>query len=216
MKQAAFFILLTTISIWTTGCARITSQVVEKPRVDQELAGNRGYLVGSAPSEGTRKQTRQMVQTNVEMPTLKELLPWKLQKGALAPAAPAPSVNAPAAAPIADKPMPMEVLPEDQGASFFEEEEAAPPAVRPAASEVKPSAEAESSVGSTTYTVQKGDTLEKIAAKVYGDSSQWRRIFKANQEKLKSPNRIYAGQKLMIPAWEGKRQGRTSGPSDLK
>jgi len=53
----------------------------------------------------------------------------------------------------------------------------------------------------TTYIVQKNDTLEKIAARpeIYGDSKKWYKIFKANESTLKSPNRIYPGETIKIP-----------------
>jgi nucleoid-associated protein YgaU len=68
----------------------------------------------------------------------------------------------------------------------------------------------------TTYLVKQGDTLEKIAVQVYGDARQWRRIYQANRDGLKSPNRIYAGQKLIIPPPEGESEQQISGASDLK
>jgi nucleoid-associated protein YgaU len=51
----------------------------------------------------------------------------------------------------------------------------------------------------TSYTVQNNDTLTKISLKVYGTSAKWKKIFDANSDKLKSPDRIYAGQVLRIP-----------------
>jgi len=49
------------------------------------------------------------------------------------------------------------------------------------------------------YEVKKGDTLSKIAKKIYGDAMKYKKIFKANQPLLKDPNKIYPGQKLRIP-----------------
>jgi nucleoid-associated protein YgaU len=54
--------------------------------------------------------------------------------------------------------------------------------------------------GLQTYTVQSGETLSKIAQQVYGDAGQYMRIFEANRDTLKDPNKIRAGQKLNIPA----------------
>jgi len=51
----------------------------------------------------------------------------------------------------------------------------------------------------STYTVKDNDTLAKISLKVYGTSKRWKKIFEANADKLKSPDRIYAGQVLKIP-----------------
>ncbi|PIQ83706.1 MAG: hypothetical protein COV75_06035 [Candidatus Omnitrophica bacterium CG11_big_fil_rev_8_21_14_0_20_63_9] len=55
------------------------------------------------------------------------------------------------------------------------------------------------------YTVQKGDTLWSIAAKpeVYGNANHWRRIFEANRELLKSPDRVRVGMTLKIPRGSG-------------
>lgn len=51
----------------------------------------------------------------------------------------------------------------------------------------------------TSYVVQNNDSLQKISQKVYGTTKKWKLIFDANQDKLKSPDRIYAGQELKIP-----------------
>ncbi|RMH94503.1 LysM peptidoglycan-binding domain-containing protein [Lysobacter pythonis] len=53
---------------------------------------------------------------------------------------------------------------------------------------------------SRTYTVQKGDTLSKIAKEMYGDASKYPAIFEANKPMLKDPDKIYPGQVLRIPA----------------
>jgi nucleoid-associated protein YgaU len=50
-----------------------------------------------------------------------------------------------------------------------------------------------------TYVVQAGDTLSKIAQKYYGDATLYTKIFEANRDVLKDPNRISPGQKLRIP-----------------
>jgi len=50
-----------------------------------------------------------------------------------------------------------------------------------------------------TYTIAKGDSLSKIAKKFYGDANQWKRIFEANRDTVKDPDKIFPGQKLVIP-----------------
>jgi nucleoid-associated protein YgaU len=59
-----------------------------------------------------------------------------------------------------------------------------------------------SSTASTdkTYEVQAGDTLSKIAKREYGDANKWKRIYDANTDILKDPDKIYPGQTLKIPA----------------
>jgi nucleoid-associated protein YgaU len=51
----------------------------------------------------------------------------------------------------------------------------------------------------TMYQVKRGDTLTAIAKDMLGSASQADRIFKANLNKLDSPDRIYPGQMLRIP-----------------
>jgi nucleoid-associated protein YgaU len=50
------------------------------------------------------------------------------------------------------------------------------------------------------YTVVSGDTLSKISKQFYGDANQYNKIFEANKPMLKSPDKIYPGQNLRIPA----------------
>jgi len=62
------------------------------------------------------------------------------------------------------------------------------------------SSTASSAAGGRTYTVQKGDSLSKIAKREYGDAQQWRRIFEANRNLIENPDLIYPGQVLHLPS----------------
>ena len=53
--------------------------------------------------------------------------------------------------------------------------------------------------GYTTIRVRSGDSLSKLAARIYGDRSKFRIIYDANRDVLSNPNRIYAGLVLKIP-----------------
>jgi nucleoid-associated protein YgaU len=44
-----------------------------------------------------------------------------------------------------------------------------------------------------------GDTLWRIAEKVYGDRTKWPLIYEANKDVLQDPNKIYPKQVLKIP-----------------
>lgn len=50
-----------------------------------------------------------------------------------------------------------------------------------------------------SYTVQKGDSLWKIAKHFYGNGSDYKKIYDANTASIKNPNLIYPGQTLIIP-----------------
>jgi nucleoid-associated protein YgaU len=54
--------------------------------------------------------------------------------------------------------------------------------------------------GGQSYTVQAGDTLSKISKQFYGDANQYMKIFQANSDKLKDPDKIQVGQVLTIPS----------------
>ena len=51
----------------------------------------------------------------------------------------------------------------------------------------------------STYTVKKGDTLDKIAEAVYGDKSAWKKIYEANREQIADANVVTIGQVLKLP-----------------
>lgn len=52
----------------------------------------------------------------------------------------------------------------------------------------------------TFHTVERGDTLSKIAQKHYGKAGAYMKIFEANKPMLSDPDKIYPGQVLRIPA----------------
>ena len=56
-----------------------------------------------------------------------------------------------------------------------------------------------SSTAPKIYEVVSGDSLSKIAKREYGNANEWKRIFEANQDLLKDPDKIFPGQKLKIP-----------------
>ena len=49
------------------------------------------------------------------------------------------------------------------------------------------------------HTVERGDSLWKIADKHYGNGARYKEIFEANRPMLSDPDKIYPGQVLRIP-----------------
>ena len=147
-----------TLTVLLVGRCLAATRVTEVPRVDLTLeGGNRGYLVGAPAESGELKTTRQMVETDVEIP------------------------------------------------SFYRPKRTGTPAslegiAPPETDVVGGAAEAPPRVFDV-YVVQKGDSLWSIAKKpeIYGTATRWRRIFDANRDLLKSPDRVRAGMTLKIP-----------------
>ncbi len=75
-----------------------------------------------------------------------------------------------------------------------ESEVASAAAGRPALSST-----ASASASKRTYTVQKGDTLYRIAEKFYGDGSRWKDIQQANSAQVPEARRLRPGMVLAIP-----------------
>lgn len=51
--------------------------------------------------------------------------------------------------------------------------------------------------GEEIYEIKAGDSLSKIAQKYEGMT--WQKIFEANKDMIKDPNKIFPGQKIKIP-----------------
>ena len=50
------------------------------------------------------------------------------------------------------------------------------------------------------YTVSSGDSLSKIAKKLYGDANAWHKIYDANKATIgENPDLIRPGQRFVIP-----------------
>ena len=65
--------------------------------------------------------------------------------------------------------------------------------------QVRPTETTETITAPEVYTVQSGDSLYKISARVYGSGAYWEPIFKANLDQLSSPKELRPGMVLRIP-----------------
>jgi nucleoid-associated protein YgaU len=54
-------------------------------------------------------------------------------------------------------------------------------------------------IGEQSYTIEKGDTLSKIAKAHYGSANAWKQIFEANRDVIDDPDRIFPGQVIKLP-----------------
>jgi nucleoid-associated protein YgaU len=60
--------------------------------------------------------------------------------------------------------------------------------------------EEETGLSFEKYTVAKNDTLQKISNKFYGTTRKWMKIYEANKDVLRGPDKLYPGQVLKIPS----------------
>ena len=153
-------------AISIVGC-RTATRVAVVPRVDLSLeGGNRGYLMGTPPPPSEQRTTREMVQTDVEVPS------WYQPKRS------------------------------DRSKRMLKE--IAPPEVDMAEQAGTGTQLAQGTYD--TYTVKSNESLWSIAAKkeIYGKATRWRRIYDANRDILKSPDKVHAGMVLKIPRDQGK------------
>jgi nucleoid-associated protein YgaU len=101
------------------------------------------------------------------------------------------------------------------------------PANQPVCPQTQPSISGESayseSLGSETtasnltkYTVGKNDTLQKISKKFYGTTKKWNKIYEANKDTLKGPDKVYPGQVLNIPDADSKIETLKEPKENLK
>jgi nucleoid-associated protein YgaU len=75
----------------------------------------------------------------------------------------------------------------------------APPQAQPAQRPAGQTGAGSSGMTARQYTVKAGDTLSKIAHQFYGNPQEYKKIFEANRDKLKDPDKIQVGQVLTIP-----------------
>jgi len=54
-------------------------------------------------------------------------------------------------------------------------------------------------VSAKEYTVKKGDTLASIAKEQLGKASRWQYLYEINKDRIKDPNKLKTGTKLVIP-----------------
>ncbi len=163
-----WFVVGGVVMLAVSGC-RSATRMVEYPRADLELpaGSNRGYLIGTPPAfAGAWKSTRQMVETEVEVPARAKRT----------------------------------------GQAGAGSNEAAAQDGMVAESAWNASGASQDIIGN--YTVKSNDPLWTIAADptVYGNASKWQRLYNANRDVLKSPDRLRAGMTLKIPRAESAQE----------
>ena len=173
LKKIQLCLMCTLFALVSSGCVARTYKLT-RDRVDQDLAsGNRGYLIGGPSAEELakeRKLTRTTRIVEIEMHSPVKFSKPPKEKAPRTTYTPQPRI----------------------------EEGYTPRPYIPRIERTEPMKETPQQAFQK-YTVQEGDTLQKVSQKFFGTTKKWYKIYKANQETLKGPDRIYPGQVINIP-----------------
>ncbi len=197
-------LVLLTLVIFAAGCGlEARTYVMTKPRVGLDQGnGNGGCVVGKCSAQPTPSETTRKVYVLEITKPVPESEVQKIEETA---------VNA--ITENAETPSGAEAVPAESAPAASDNAQSVPapvvvpvvgelPGSNPITPEVTPTPAAPNggSVQAQTYTVQKDDTLQKIAKKVFGSYGKWYKIYEANKEKIKNPNVLKPGTVLTIPA----------------
>ncbi|MBF0532676.1 MAG: LysM peptidoglycan-binding domain-containing protein [Candidatus Omnitrophica bacterium] len=166
----------------------------DMPRVDQDLEGNHGYVMGTAKDAPANdvKKTRRIYVLDVLKETDNVPVSHKQIKedGATAAITPAGAAAEEPAAQNADA-SPAVVIP-----NLDEVQPLAPKGKSSAGNSARPAALAG---GEKEYKIEKDDTLQKISKKFFHTYGKWLKIYNANKDVIKDPNRLKPGTMIRIP-----------------
>lgn len=170
MKKGILYLGLLAFVFLASGCV-VRTYSLTRDRVDQDISsGNRGYLQGKSAAEP--QATERKTTRTTEVVEIELHSPVKFEK-----------------------------MPKPKAVERTEDREVwgnrgYVTGTAPAVTEVEALS---SAPDMQKYTVAKNDTLQKISQKFYGTTKKWQKIYDANRDQLKGPNKIYPGQTLMIP-----------------
>ena len=171
-----FFSVVMAVMVFLSGCGvKAKAYITRRERVDQDVAVYPGTSKANASAEAPKK-TRQVIVVEISRDK-KE----KQSNDSQTVVAQKPAEDNAAMEPIASKIS----APSSSQLS----------AIHSGSVDVAASAAPET----ISYTVQKDDTLQKIAKQFLGSYSQWTKIYESNRDKIKDPNFLKAGIVLSIP-----------------
>lgn len=162
------YLVLLCLSLLFWGCV-VRTYTIEKPRVDQEVTGNQGYLYGT-PQEEAREAKKLSSKRKIRIVEVE--------------------IGQPSSARRSKDSLSQKAMDKSEIEDIFLEEPQAYP---------EQSQEEILTDEYKIYTVKKGDTLQKISFKFYNTTRRWKKIYEANKDILKAPDKVYPGQVLRIP-----------------
>ena len=186
LKGCGIFVLFLFVYGCSSSKVHVHSYIATKKRVDQEMTGNFGYLKGQPQPEEInqqRKDTRQVFVVEVERENKEE------------------ETSEETAAPLSarESTLTEETKREVRQPSSYQPRVKIPTNESSAIETPQGSKPLTSAASFIEYTVEKDDTLQKISKKFYNSYSKWPRIYDANRDVIKTPDRLKTGMIIKIP-----------------
>ncbi|MBF0478794.1 MAG: LysM peptidoglycan-binding domain-containing protein [Candidatus Omnitrophica bacterium] len=185
----------------TTKGVEVKAFIDDRQRVDQDLTqGNAGYMAGTpsaAELNKDREKTRKVFVMEVTKPAKgvdQKFYEYNYQtaKGQVA----SESQPSEASQPVVEHKTAVEEEAPKLNIPNFDDQA---PAVKAHKTETEAVAQPSGDGTYTAYTVEKDDTLQKIAVKFYKSSKKWYKIYQFNKDVIKNPDHVKAGLKIKIP-----------------
>ncbi len=176
IKPLAFLFIVLLASGCSSSKVRVRSYLQEKPRVDQKMSGNSGYLLGTPKADDAqdKKTTRKIYVLEFSKTAPDQqgssnggIIKYKRDAGLDS-----------TAQDIRTTGLTQVDLPSSSG-------------------DLVGTVVVENSV--VEYIVEKDDTLQKISKKFYGEYSKWPQIYENNKDAIENPDFVRPGTVLKIP-----------------
>ncbi len=179
-------IFLGIIVLALAGCGVSAKSYVQvKERLDQEPAGNAGYFMGG-PKEGTAQTERRKTRRVYVMEFSKENAIQ--DEDTTTASTTTRTVETYTPPPPEPEPAPRRRI---ELPSFDDADSRASEPSKPSGP-----------TSAVEYTIEKNDTMQKIAKKFYDSYSKWPKIYEANKDRIPDPNNIKPGITITIPPLE--------------
>jgi LysM repeat protein len=210
MKRSWILFLMIVLTASLSGC--VTVRKVVRERVDQDVTGNQGYLLGSPEANYEARPTeREYIDIRVEVPTWDEVTAPAVRYEDIDKDA--EGISAPIDESVGNKGYMETRQKTEKAEAYGQQEQEYEHSETTAVYEydyyemdvideegdvlvyeeeiVKPVYQ--------EYTIQQGDTLSHIAHAFYNKASKWTVIYEANSDKIKDPSKLKPGTKIKIP-----------------
>lgn len=168
-------LIILALGLGLAGCGtggsglQVRSYVEDKPRVNMEITGNQGYLMGTPPpvDRSDQKKTRKVYVLEISKPA-------DIEEG-------------------------QGTIDENASASMTDDQTTSSRSSSYSEDISQGESQNTDALSFSEYKVEKDDTLQKISKKFYDTYKKWPKIYDANKEKIKDPNHIKPGIVLKIP-----------------